>query len=936
MTLDMIIDQYTEFLTFKNKEITAEQIAVLTKLWEEIGGQFANNTRENEQLNLVVKGLTLQNIGPYASLTVDFDEKGLVAVDGQVGAGKSTIFESMFFALTGRTNKFGSTNMKHLKSKVHKGEALIQLTFDLNGVEYVIQKKSSSVNTASFQGGGININGVEEVKAKVEEILPLSQTQLAYCIYLAQGEWDTMLSATPTNLRKMVVDKILNLGLYSSIYTAMGTILDKAVADLNHIKGQNEDRDAVRNEDMLKLNAIPCVQNGLFQPRELSDGTVVPRIADAFKTLTNDVQEQMTQHLLMEQRLKEMLSTLQESAVQPEEASLSMKDLIAVQDMVTGLQGVLNSLSLLSFNKPVGTLSSLDMQELHHFIAMIENGQMTPEIFSSMILEHQTLVAQKTSAVQAKNEIEEAIASKQAEAEMVFAKYEQMNNKHLSNVEQLNKIQQHVQQQQDDIIDVESTLTQKSVEIEQSNASLLQILTDLSAIYESLLTQSIGFIQQYVQEHNLDECPVCMGELGTMSQSDGTNGFYAMDYLKQRDLLNEQKGMLQTTIERLTLEVQNGQANVVGLNAEVQSLKDDTAVLEEVVTIEKSSVEQARHRAESARQGLKELHTNLDAHQAIIDGVDSQISTMSTWVKRNHQTVMSLIQQTLDVYGEWDHLKTGNAFLASYNFDPTTIPQIQRLIHTEQALHAANQHSPEEAILQKQSELAVSVQAKLDYWSQFENDHPEWMGRVNVNTLSLADWKSVCTAVQLQKSLQAHAVQIQIIEEKLETQNQTVAMLKALQADFHNGSRGIQHYLADALLVELSELAQATLESFFGPECKLTYKNGFKLTHKKMTLPVDALSGGERFYVAMALAFAMKQFIQVKRKIQIDTLFIDEGFHMLKDVDISTMIHVLESKSGDAGIWLITHNAALVNEIKTVYTASNAGLILSSPTVSIA
>ena len=60
---------------------------------------------------------------------------------------------------------------------------LIQLTFELNGVEYVIQKKRTSGNSASLKGGDIDINGVDEVKAKMEALIPLTHTEFIVCIW---------------------------------------------------------------------------------------------------------------------------------------------------------------------------------------------------------------------------------------------------------------------------------------------------------------------------------------------------------------------------------------------------------------------------------------------------------------------------------------------------------------------------------------------------------------------------------------------------------------------------------------------------------------------------------------------------------------------------------------------------------------------------------
>ena len=77
------------------------------------------------------------------------------------------------------------------------------------------------------------------------------------------------------------------------------------------------------------------------------------------------------------------------------------------------------------------TLSAPELQEPHGLIEMISNGQMTSEIFSSMIAEHHALSSQKDNA-QSQNVLESSIASAKLKQSAVLMEYEQVQTVHQS------------------------------------------------------------------------------------------------------------------------------------------------------------------------------------------------------------------------------------------------------------------------------------------------------------------------------------------------------------------------------------------------------------------------------------------------------------------------------------------------------------------------
>lgn len=172
--------------------------------------------------------LTISAFGPYASKQViDFEElkgRNIFVISGKTGAGKTTIFDAISYALYGEASG-ESRETDSLRSHFadDNTETYVELEFELRGEKYTVnrvpkQKKKkargegytekSADATLTLPDGKV-ITKVKNVTDKIIEILGITREQFKQIVMLAQGEFKKLLLADSVE-REGIFRKIFN------------------------------------------------------------------------------------------------------------------------------------------------------------------------------------------------------------------------------------------------------------------------------------------------------------------------------------------------------------------------------------------------------------------------------------------------------------------------------------------------------------------------------------------------------------------------------------------------------------------------------------------------------------------------------------------------------------------------------------------------------
>ena len=156
--------------------------------------------------------LEMTAFGSYAGTTALPFEKlthGLYLVTGDTGAGKTTIFDAIIFALYGSASGSDrSPDMLHCDHVPKSEDTVVRLRFAQGGKDYEVERRlhfskkrgTDQYNEARPDAQLIEpdcepTEGASKVTARIEALLGLNAEQFRKIIMLAQGEFREFLNA---------------------------------------------------------------------------------------------------------------------------------------------------------------------------------------------------------------------------------------------------------------------------------------------------------------------------------------------------------------------------------------------------------------------------------------------------------------------------------------------------------------------------------------------------------------------------------------------------------------------------------------------------------------------------------------------------------------------------------------------------------------------
>lgn len=182
--------------------------------------------------------LTISAIGPFAEQTeISFErlgKQGLFLISGDTGAGKTTLFDAICFALFGEASG-SNRGVDSMRSDFAKPQtkSFVSLTFSHQGRQYRVVRNpayqrpklrgegmtAESADAALYQESGAEratlATGFTPVKNEIETILGVDAKQFKQISMIAQGEFLKLLYADSTE-RGNIFRRVFHTDLYAA------------------------------------------------------------------------------------------------------------------------------------------------------------------------------------------------------------------------------------------------------------------------------------------------------------------------------------------------------------------------------------------------------------------------------------------------------------------------------------------------------------------------------------------------------------------------------------------------------------------------------------------------------------------------------------------------------------------------------------------------
>ena len=268
--------------------------------------------------------LTMSAFGPYSGeTTVDFEklgEKGLFLITGDTGAGKTTIFDAICYALYGEPSGDIRTGAM-LRSKYAADETptFVELVFEYRNMEIRV-RRNPEYTRAKARGKGVTqekasaelivpgrepVTKLKEVTDAVTELLGIDRNQFSQIAMIAQGEFRKVLNAS-TKDRQEILRKIFKTYDISKFQ-------DRLKVDTNALKNELE---AYRRDRDKAIASAKCPDGKALAAGSCAEAvTIIGELIKSDTKRVNDIENDLEK---LDGELQETTASLKKAESQKE------------------------------------------------------------------------------------------------------------------------------------------------------------------------------------------------------------------------------------------------------------------------------------------------------------------------------------------------------------------------------------------------------------------------------------------------------------------------------------------------------------------------------------------------------------------------------------------------------------------------------------------
>ena len=913
--------------------------------------------------------ITMSAFGPYAGeVTLDMQKlgkSGIYLITGDTGAGKTTIFDAISYALYGEASGNYRENTT-LRSKYASADTptFVELEFEYNNEIYKINRNpeyprpnkrgegftKQSANAELVMPDGSVITKIKEVNAKVEEIIGINKNQFSQIAMIAQGDFRKLLNCE-TNERSKIFRKIFKTEPYHNIEIKLSSLF-------NELK-RNREKEKSGIEQY--INQLKCNEND---------------------TLSLELERAKSGDVLIEDVIK--------------------------------LAGEIINKDTLEYTKTQKNIESIneEIEKINSNIKLYENQEATKKAYAEASAKLEELKTKR-------NDCEKAYKSAEAQRERLDDLTRKINliNSKMPKYDELKSLENSINERtqsfeksnnllklkQQEITLLEKEIDEKSKALEEVKGAdlLVQKLTaqkeEIKKKAEALKELKTEIDRCKTEQKNLKNAQSfaksALDEYGALENE------YNQIYIA---FFNEQAGIIAD-------ELKDGEPCPVCGSTSHPNLarKSENAPSQADVESAQNLVKKAQEKADKARDTASALKSRFDEIAANVKSAAKKLFGTDDNVFDDYNSNMNALKKEYDC--TLALLKTANEKLNLYQKLDKEIPKIQEKQKSisDEISKLNTQKASDEAFISENTKRVISIKSELDFESadlakdklkeytnlsndiknaiekskndfddikskydtqkgkkaSLENALKEFkeidLASLNEKSLKLNEYKKDIdkTAKSLYSRIESNKLLVDNISKKrdiLKGYDDKYVWLKALSETANGDISGkekitLETFVQMTYFDSIIRKANIRLLTMSDGQYELVRRSDAETLKKNEGLALDVidhfngssrsvstLSGGESFMASLCLALGLSDEIQSSNGgIKLDTMFVDEGFGSLDGEALDRALSALTSLSqGNRLVGIISHVDALRDRIdnKIVITkdrtiGSNAQII---------
>lgn len=894
--------------------------------------------------------LIISAFGPYAGkVTVDLDklgESGLYLITGDTGAGKTTIFDAITYALYGEPS--GATrDVSMFRSKYAEPDTptFVELYFTCKDKQYYV-KRNPEYERPKTRGEGMAtekasvelhmpdkkiITNKKEVNTAITEIVGVDRNQFSQIAMIAQGDFLKLLLAS-TDERKKIFQKIFKTQRYSELQ-------ERLKADANRLK---REYDTIKSSIEQYINGIACEE----------DSPLYQEVCNAKREmLTTEETIELLERLIAEDEEKEKQIS--------EEAEKLQRELDAVKERISKAEDVAKAKVDLEKNEAEAVAETQREKELTERLEA--EKQRLPEVkrlndeaakIKALLLDYDELSDKQKKL----SENEAFIKSADESVKTAEKKLQELTEKKTALTEEgktLEKageekiIAENEKKEKEEekskfrkllsSIDEAEGSREKFTAANKVYAQKQELTEKLDAEYKkkrrSYLEAQAGILAENLQENM--PCPVC----GSTSHPQLATKPVDVPTKEELDLLEKNLGKA----EKASNDAREEAGKLKGISDEKENaVKTEISALVKDISFDKAKSVIAE-RLSDIEGKLKELDGKIsDAQKKILR-------------KGEIEGLLSRLEEALK--SENEKLEKLKADVSSKAFENKVLSERLEELTAKLTFETKSAAEKEVAALEKAAE---DIQKSYDKTSEEVNRNKEKLASLKSAKEEILKRIGDGAAIGLEKEREIRN-QLEVKKSELDDASKTIfsrinanklsysnilarlseikvteekhSCVKAL-SDTANGTIqgrekiALETYIQMNYFDRIISLANTRFMIMSGGQYELKRRKeaGNKQSQSGLELDVidhyngtersvRTLSGGESFKASLSLALGLSDEIQSSAGgIRLDTMFVDEGFGSLDEESLAAAMKALSSLAeGNRLVGIISH----VNELKT-------------------